>query len=136
MVLEQVLKLFLNGIKPKRISSRDQIELRDIITQEKLGIFRFSTGQIELTILGLERLVKSYRSINSNYISFDGEEIHGNTLFRSGVLDFSQDLIPNNQVAILDKGKKKILGSGELIVGSKFLKNSKSGRIVKINEKK
>ena len=130
------ISIISDGIKTIRNSSHDKIELRDIKTQEKLGVFKYSTGHIELTIVGLKRLIKSYSSIESNYIIFDGEDIQGNTLFRSGVLDYSLDLVPNNQVAILDKKKKNVLGSGELIVGSKFLKNSKSGRIVKINEKK
>ena len=128
------INIISNGLKAIRIRSNNQIELKDLKTQEKLGVFKCSTGQIELTIIGLKRLIQTYSSINSNYILFNGEEIHGNTLFRSGVVDYSLDLIPNNQVVILDKGKKKILGSGELIVGSNFLKNSKSGRIVKINE--
>ncbi len=130
------IKIISNGLKPTRVRSNDQIDLKDLKTQEKLGVFRFSTGQIELTLTGFRRLIQSPPSIKSNYIVFNGEEIQGNTLFRSGVLGYSSDLIPHNQVVILDKGKKKIIGSGELIVGSNFLKNSKSGRIVKINEKK
>ncbi len=128
------INIISNGLKPIRSRSTNQIDLMDLKTQEKLGVFKKSTGQIELTILGLERLVHSHHSINTNYIVFDGEEIQGNTLFRTGILDYSLDLIPSNQVVILEKGKKKVIGCGELIVGSNFLKNSKSGRIVKINE--
>jgi len=128
------INIITNGLKPIRIRFNDQIDIKDLKTDEKLGVFKHSTGQIELTLNGLKRLFKSYSSINSNYIVFDGEKFQGNTLFRAGVLDYSQDLIPNNQVVILDKGKEKILGSGVLIAGSNFIKNSKSGRIVKINE--
>ncbi|MFX0141472.1 MAG: hypothetical protein ACFFDN_47985, partial [Candidatus Hodarchaeota archaeon] len=128
-------KIISNGLKPVRIRANEQIDLKDLKTQEKLGVFRFSTGYIELTLIGLKKLVESPPSFKSNFIVFNGEEIHGNTLFRAGVLEYSLDLIPNNQVVILDKGKEKIIGSGELIVGSNFLKNSKSGRIVRINEK-
>jgi len=123
-----------NGLKPIRMRFNDRIDLNDLKTHEKLGVFKSSTGQIELTINGLKRLIKSNHLIKSNFIVFDGDEFQGNTLFRAGVLDYSQDLIPNNQVIILDKTKNKILGSGMLIVGSNFIKNSKSGRIVKINE--
>ncbi|MFX1379065.1 MAG: DUF5591 domain-containing protein [Promethearchaeota archaeon] len=123
-----------NGLKIVQNRYVNQIELEDLKTREKLGIFKFPTGQIELTIVGLERLVHSHHLEKGNYIVFDGEKLLGNTLFRPGILDYSSDLIPNNQVVILDKTKKRILGSGELIVGSNFLKNSKSGRIVKINE--
>ncbi len=128
------INIISNGLKPIRIRFNDQIDLYDLKTQEKLGVFKSSIGQIELTIIGLKRLFKSNLSINSNFIIFDGEKLQGNTLFRAGVLDYSPDLIPNHQVIILDKGKDKILGSGVLIVGSNFIKNSKSGRIVKINE--
>jgi archaeosine synthase len=130
------VKIISNGLQPSRVRSNDQIDLKDLKTQEKLGVFRFSTGQVQLTITGIKRLFQSPHSIDSNYIVFDGEEINGNTLFRTGVLNYSSDLIPGNQVFILDKGKKNIIGSGELIAGSNFLKNSKSGRIAKINEKK
>jgi archaeosine synthase len=128
------IKIISNGLKPKHNRSANQIELIDLKTQEKIGVFKYSTGQIELATLGLERFIQSVQSIDANFIVFDGEEIKGNTLFRAGVLDFSPDLIPNNQVVILDKRKKKIIGSGELIVGSNFIRNSKSGRIVRINE--
>ncbi|MFX1503641.1 MAG: DUF5591 domain-containing protein, partial [Promethearchaeota archaeon] len=130
------INIISNGVKNFRIRFDDQIDLKDQKTKETLGVFKFSTGQIELTITGFNRLFKSYGSIKANYIVFDGDEIQGNTLFRPGVLDYSLDLIPNNQVAILNKGMKKIIGCGELYVGSNFIKNSKSGRIVKINERK
>jgi archaeosine synthase len=127
-------KIISNGLKLNRNRPANQIELIDLKTQEKLGVFKYSTGQITLSTPGLERLIHSYQSLDANYIVFDGEEIKGNTLFRAGVLDYSRDLIPSNQVVILDKRKKKIIGSGELIVGSNFIKKSRSGRIVKINE--
>ncbi|MFX0001933.1 MAG: DUF5591 domain-containing protein [Candidatus Hermodarchaeota archaeon] len=129
------MNIISNGAKPVQNRSANQIDIKDLKTREKLGVFKFSTGQIELTLLGVERLVHSQHAINSNYIVFDGEKIQGNTLFRTGILEYSLDLIPNNQVIILEKGKKKAIGSGELIVGSYFLKNSKSGRIIKINDR-
>ncbi len=128
------IKIISNGLKPKHNRSANQIEIIDLKTQEKIGVFKHSTGQIELASLGLERFIQSYQSLDVNCIVFDGEEIKGNTLFRAGVLEYSPDLIPNNQVVILDKKKKIVVGSGELIVGSNFIRQSKSGRIVKINE--
>jgi archaeosine synthase len=128
------IKIISNGLKPKYNRAANQIELIDLKTQEKIGVFKYSTGQIELSTLGLERFIASRQSIDVNSIVFDGEEIKGNTLFRAGVLDYSSDLIPYNQVVILDKKKKKVIGSGELIVGSNFMRHSKSGRIVRINE--
>jgi archaeosine synthase len=128
------ISIISNGIKPVHIRYGDQVDLIDLETEEKLGVFKFSTGQIILTNLGFMRLLKSEVSLTSNYIILDGEELQGNTLFRPGVRDYSLDLIPNNQVMILDKTRKKVLRSGELIVGSNFIKNSKSGRIVKFND--
>ncbi|UCD00557.1 MAG: DUF5591 domain-containing protein [Promethearchaeota archaeon] len=130
------IRIISNGLSPIRIKSNEKIDLIDLKTKEKLGIFKYSTGQIDLTLTGLNKLAQSLHSINSNYIVFDGEEIKGNTLFRAGILDYSADLIPSNQVIILNKGRRKIIGIGELVVGSNFLRNSKSGRIVKINESK
>ncbi len=39
-------------------------------------------------------------------------------------------------VIILNKTKTEVIATGNLIVGSSYIKNSKSGRIVKINDKK
>jgi len=57
-------------------------------------------------------------------------------LFRAGVLDYSNDLIPNNGVVIFNKAKDEIIGTGKLLVGHNFIKNSRTGRIAKIIEKK
>ena len=62
--------------------------------------------------------------------------INGSTLFRAGVLDYSNDLIPNNQVIIFNKSKNDIIGTGKLLVGRNFLKNTSTGRIAEIIEKK
>jgi len=126
--------IITNGIRTKRGKSGDRLDIFSSKTGERLGVFKYSTGQIELTKLSLKRLVDSTQTLDANYIVFDGEEIKGNTLFRAGVLDFSLDLIPGNQVIILDAKKETPIGTGELIVGSNFLNKSKSGRIVKINE--
>ncbi|MFX1502543.1 MAG: DUF5591 domain-containing protein [Promethearchaeota archaeon] len=127
-------KIFSNILKLIRNKRANKIDIKDLKTQEKLGEFKYSTGQIELTINGLERLIHYQNQPNTNYIIFDGEKIKGNTLFRAGILGYSLDLIPSNQVLILDKNKRNVIGGGKLIVGSNFLKNSKRGRIVKINE--
>jgi len=127
-------KIMSNGLKTVHVRVNNQIDLIDLKTQEKLGFFKFSTGQIKLTIKGFRKLILSLHSINSHYIVFDGDKIQGNTLFRRGVLEFSSDLSPNSQVIIVNKERKRIIGSGELIVSSNFLKNSKNGRIAKIYE--
>ncbi|MFW9970771.1 MAG: DUF5591 domain-containing protein [Candidatus Odinarchaeota archaeon] len=127
-------KIISNNLKLIKNKRANKIDIKDLKSQEKLGEFKYSTGQIELTINGLERLIRYQNQLNNNYIIFDGEKIKGNTLFRAGILEYSLDLIPSNQVLILDKNKRNVIGGGKLIVGSNFLKNSKRGRIVKINE--
>ncbi len=127
-------KINSNGLKLDHLKANNKSDIRDLKTQEKLGVFNFSTGQIILSIKGLRKLVQSPQTISSHYIVFDGDEIQGNTLFRKGVSEYSQDLIPYSQVMIVNKEKKEIIGSGELIVSSNFIKNSKNGRIAKIYE--
>ncbi|MFX1315970.1 MAG: DUF5591 domain-containing protein [Promethearchaeota archaeon] len=120
----------------KRTKAFNQINLIDSKSKEKLGDFKPQTGQVNLSLKGIDRINPDPHSIKSNFIVFNGKEISGNTLFRAGILDFSTDLIPNNYVIILDKEKKNIIGIGKLLVGSNFIKNSKTGRIAKIYEKK
>ncbi|MHA1985944.1 MAG: DUF5591 domain-containing protein [Promethearchaeota archaeon] len=130
------LKIINDDLIPLKLNSNSQMNLIDLKTKEKLGIFKTSSGQISLTLKGLKRMAQVPFSIDSNIIVFDGQEIQGNTLFRQGVLDFSSNLISNNFVIIIDKEKKEIIGTGMLIVGSNFIRNSKTGRVVKISEKK
>ncbi|MCK4383741.1 MAG: hypothetical protein KAW66_10640, partial [Candidatus Lokiarchaeota archaeon] len=130
------VNIIRNALVPFKFNSNSKIDLIDLKTKEKIGVFNTLSGQICLTIQGLKRMVQVPFSIDSNTIVFDGQEIQGNTLFRQGILEFSSDLIPNNYAIIIDKEKKEIIGTGMLIVGSNFIKNSKTGRVVKINEKK
>jgi archaeosine synthase len=131
------VKIITDKLAPIKFHSKSpKKNLIDLKTNEKLGVFDTLTGQICLTILGLERMVQFPFSSDSNTIIFDGQNIQGNTLFRQGILEFSSDLISNNYTIILDKEKKEIIGTGMLIVGVDFIKNSKSGRVVKISEKK
>ena len=96
-----------------------------------MGVFNFPLGQIALNINGAQRL--SLFS-SSNILVFNDKQIRGNTLFRPGILEFSNNLIPSNYVFILDQDKQNIVGVGQLIVGSNFIKNSKTGRIAKIKK--
>ncbi|MFX1312892.1 MAG: DUF5591 domain-containing protein [Promethearchaeota archaeon] len=129
----RVISQELTKIKYK---SNGNINLIDLKSKERLGVFKSSTGQIHLTLKGINRLYQAPYSIDSNTIVFDGDHIKGNTLFRRGIIDFSQDLIPNNFVFILNKEKKDVIGTGNLIVGANFIEKSKTGRVVKINDKK
>ena len=129
-------KIIKNDLILKKIKARQQINLIDINTEENLGSFITSTGQISLTINGINRLDQTPFSKDSNMIIFDGESIQGNNLFRTGILEYSLNLIPESYVKIIDKGRNNIIGVGKLIVGTNFIKNSKTGRIVEIYEKR
>ncbi len=72
----------------------------------------------------------------SNVIIFNDTKIIGNTLFRPGIIDYSLNLLPSNFVIILDNERKNIIGLGQLIVGSNYLKNSRTGRVARIYESK
>jgi len=126
-------KIFYNGIKTWRNKRSHQIEISDLETREKLGKFNVNSGQIELNLKGANRMLPL--SENSNYIVFDGQKINGNTLFRPGIVSFSPNLVPKDISVIFDKNKEKIIGLGSLIVGSNYIKNSKTGRIVNVYEK-
>lgn len=130
------IKIIKNGLRLKKTKSNQQINLIDINTKENLGSFITSTGQISLSITGMNRLDQTPFSIDSNLIVFDGKNIRGNNLFRAGILDYSLNLIPESYVRIIDKDRINIIGVGKLIVGTNFIKNSKTGRIVEIYEKK
>ena len=129
-------KIITNELKSFKIDSKTQIDLIDLKTKEKIGVFITLSGQIHLTIQGLESMVQLPSYIDSNIIIFDGQNIQGSNLFRQGILEFSSDLISNNYVIIINKEKTEIIGTGMLIVGSNFIRNSKTGRVVKIIEKK
>ena len=126
-------KIFYNGIKTWRNKRSHQIEIRDLLTREVLGKFNFNSGQIELNLIGANRLLPFNE--NSNFIVFDGENIKGNTLFHPGIVSFSPTLVPKDNVLIFDKKKEKIIGLGSLIVGSNYIKNSKTGKIANVYAK-
>ena len=126
------IKLLSNGLKFKKNRDQTKLNLFDRSTDELLGVFNFPLGQIALNINGAQRL--SLFS-SSNILVFNDKQIRGNTLFRPGILEFSNNLIPSNYVIVLDQDKQNIVGVGQLIVGSNFIKNSKTGRIAKIYER-
>jgi len=129
-------KIITNGMKPIKMRKLANINLIDLKTKQKLGEFKPSTGQIFLTLTSLNRLYPLPSISDTSYIVFNGESIQGNTLFRAGVLDYSKDLIPGNQVVIYNETKDSIIGTGTLLVGTNFLQHTQTGRIAKIIEKK
>jgi len=126
-------KIFSSGIRTWRNKRSNQIEISDQKTREKLGKFNINTGQIELNLNGANRLLPLREQ--TNVIVFDGQNINGNTLFRPGIINFSPNLVPKDLTLIFDKNQEKIIGLGSLIVGSNYIKNSKTGKIVNVYEK-
>jgi archaeosine synthase len=126
-------QIFFNGIKIWNNKKSNLIEISDQKTREKLGKFNFSTGQIEINLIGANRL----RTIKNdmNYIVFDGQTIKGNTLFRPGILNCSSNLAPKDLVLIYNKNHEKIIGLGSMIVSSSYIKNSKTGKVADVYEK-
>ncbi|MFX0073369.1 MAG: DUF5591 domain-containing protein, partial [Candidatus Hermodarchaeota archaeon] len=127
-------KIFCKEIKYKKNRGRTKMEIIDKETNQTLGTFQNSTGQILLTIKGAN-LLAPFKNLCSNFIVFNNEIIKGTTLFRPGILDFSLDLVPSNNVIILDEKKTNLIGVGRLIVGSNYIKNSKHGKVVEIYER-
>lgn len=128
-------KIIRNDLALKKNKLNNKIVLIDMNTKENIGTFKTSTGQISVTINGMKSIAQKPFSIDSNMIIFDGESIRGNNLFRIGILDYSLNLIPENYVAVIDKERSNIIGVGKLVVGSNYLKNSKTGKVVEIYEK-
>ncbi len=126
-------KIYYNGIRTWRNKRSNQIEINDLITRENLGKFNFNSGQIELNLNGANRLLPLKEQ--TNVIVFDGQKINGNTLFRPGIIDFSPNLVPKDLTFIFEKNQEKFIGLGSLIVGSNYIKNSKTGKIVNVYEK-
>ncbi|MHA2049486.1 MAG: DUF5591 domain-containing protein [Promethearchaeota archaeon] len=128
-------KILADKLKPIKVKPNSQIDLIDQKTGDKLGVFNPLSGQIDITIRGANRLVQYPYSLDSNIIIFDGQNIRGSTLFRMGIVDYNSNLIPGEGVIIIDNDQKRVIGVGKMIVGSNFIKNSKTGKIVEIYEK-
>lgn len=131
--LDMGIKIFSHGVKIKQDKRSGNLNIIDSINKKLLGRFLVNTGQIEFTLNGAELLFPGCSK--SNNLVFNGDLIDGNTLFRPGIIEFSPNLIPNNYVLILDKAKKRIIGLAKLIIGTNYIKNSKSGRVATIYDK-
>lgn len=126
-------KIYYNGIKTWKNKKNDQIKILDLKNREKLGNFNSKTGQIELNLNGAKRLLPLREK--KNLIVFDGQKIKGNTLFRPGIINFSQYFVPKDLALIFDKQEEQLIGVGSLIVGSNYIKNSKTGKVLNVYEK-
>lgn len=125
-------EIITKNVKIIKHKNKDLQFVYDKNTNKLIGKFRQSTGQFLLTIKAVENLL-SLDKIN-NVIIFNGECIKGSTLFRPGILEYGSDLQPNDLVVILNNSRDKVIGMGTMLVGTVFIKNSKTGRIVDIYE--
>jgi predicted RNA-binding protein (TIGR00451 family) len=125
--------LFSNEVKVYPNKDKTHINIRDVNSKKVIGVFIKKSGQLELSIYG-SSLIKDLIK-NIHFIVFDGEMISGNTLFRPGVINFSDDLKPDNFAFIWNQKKEEIIGIARMLVGSPYIKNSNSGPIAKIYEK-
>ena len=125
--------LFSDDVKIYPNKDKTHINIRDVNSKKNIGVFIKKSGQLELSIYGsniIKDLIK-----NTNFIVFDGDHINGNTLFRPGVKNFSEDLKPNKIAFIWNQTKEEIIGIARMIVGSPYIKNSSTGPIAKIYDK-
>jgi archaeosine synthase len=126
------VKILKNEIKIRKTKHHTKIQIIDSKDNNSLGFFNYGTGQIDLTINGAY-LLRPFSEL-TKIIVFNGKKMSGNTLFRPGILDFSENLIPYENIVILDKDKENIIGMGHLIVGSNVIKNTKTGRVATVYE--
>ena len=125
-------KFFQNPVKSRINRRHQQIHFSDPTTEQELGVFKEATGQFKISIAGANR-IKPWEN-SHNIVVFNGENLRGNTFFKPGILEYSEDLYPNEIVFILNKTKEKVVGVGKMIVGSKYIKNTQSGRVIKLYE--
>jgi archaeosine synthase len=123
-------KFIKEGIRYKTNRFNTKMLFFDDQSGEKLGIFRFSTGRLRLTIEGAEKI--AFDKQFSKYIVFDGKTIRGNTLFQPGIIEYPPNLLPSQNVCIFDKEKTEIIAMGNMIISSNSLKNLNSGKIVNL----
>lgn len=127
-------KLVEHGIRYKENRLHTKMFFFDENSNEKVGTLRYATGKLRLTINGVGKI--AFDESFTNYVIFDGNTIRGNTLFRPGIKDIPPTLLPNQNICIFDKNKENVVAMGDMIVSSKFIYNSTSGRIVKLYETK
>lgn len=125
--------VFSKEVKVKKDKHNGNLNIINNKNNKLIGKFLSKTGQIEFTLYGAELILES--RINSNILVFNGDIIKGNTIFRPGIIEFSSNLIPNNYALILDQTKDRVIGLAKLIIGSNYLKNSKSGRVATVYDK-
>ncbi|MHA1335395.1 MAG: DUF5591 domain-containing protein, partial [Promethearchaeota archaeon] len=126
-------KLFYNGIELVNIPKSNNKRILDPKTKELIAIFNQKPAFLKLTMKGAMRI---FDDLKTNYsLIFKDTKISGNNLFLQGIEKISPNLAPKKNIIIINKDKDKILGMGQLIVGTNSIINSKTGRVAEIYEK-
>ena len=131
---KNVGSLLLLGDCKIRTDWRKKVSLIiDSKSNSNLGKYNQVSGELELTFKGANKIRDHFRK--HQFLIFNGKEVKGSTLFRPGIIECSMDLKPKEYAIIWDSEKQNIIAIAKMILGSFFLKNSKSGRIAEIINK-
>ena len=126
--------LLLSGNCKIKTDRRRKVALIiDSNSKSNLGKFNQVTGELELTFEGANKIKDHFRK--HQFLIFNDKQVKGSTLFRPGIFEYSLDLKPKEYAMIWDNEKQNIVAIAKMIVGTSFLKNSKSGRIAEIINK-
>ncbi len=126
-------KIFNAQFSMKKNIKANRLEIFEGTSNQKLFWVENDTGVFHYTLKGAQKIHSL--GTTSNIVVFDGYKLQGNTLFRPGILEFSPNIIPNEQVFVLSKDKNDVIAVGKALVSSNFIKKSNSGRIIRIHEK-
>jgi archaeosine synthase len=127
-------RLLLKGnIKIHKNRKAGLLEILDQDDKSLLGKFYEETGKVILSINAANRIGDLFK--DRKFLVFNGEKISGSTLFRPGILEYSEDLIPGSSAIVWNETKDRIIAVVEMIVGGNFMNHAKSGRIAFIYEK-
>ncbi|NHJ46827.1 MAG: hypothetical protein FK733_03475 [Asgard group archaeon] len=118
---------------PNKYNIRSKPYQNSLVLQDRthVGIIQRLTGQITLTLETAKILAKK----KIYYISFEGTELKGSTLFAVGVNDADQQIRPSDAVVILDE-ENKIAAVGSAITSGSDMLEMKSGQAAKIKQRR
>jgi archaeosine synthase alpha-subunit len=93
--------------------------------------YDFADGRLKLSLDAIQ--TSNFKT--NNWVTFNGEELIGSTIFKPGIIDVGSDLSPNDEVLIFNNDKTKLLGVGRLQIPSHDIQQIKNGAIVVIRKK-
>ena len=98
--------------------------------KKQVGVIHPETGKLTLTLETGKILAKHKKY----YVSFEGKELEGSTLFAIGVIDADPQIRPSDSVIILNE-ERRLIAVGNAIISGKDMKETKRGPAVKIKQK-